>query len=193
MMPRYYSNFICFAILTLLLSGRAQAKDWYTGLDIGYGTAQVDTRLGPTDVRSGFSLGGGVVFDVTPRLSAELDYLSIGQHAASYQLPPTLAQQDGIVLAGLVKQSVRGLNVFLKAGGAHVYSETHYILPYIRCTQQKPNCAQVLDKQQVTVPIVGLGAEWNHADWRVRVQYERVSLQPAHSDFLTVGLYRRWR
>ena len=184
--------FLGFAALELLLATHAQAKDWYTGLDVGYGAAQVDTRLGPTDVRSAFSLRGGVLVDVTPRLSAELDYLAIERHAASYQLPPTLAKQDGIVLAGLIKQPLGRLNIFLKAGAAHLYSETHYVLPYIRCTPQKPDCAQVLDKQQVTLPIVGLGAEWRHADWRMRVQYELITPQRWHADSLSVGIYRRW-
>ena len=77
------------------------------------------------------------------------------------------------------------LSLLLKAGLGWVHSEARYLLPYVKCAPDRPDCAQAVARQDRWGPAVGTALQWDHRPWSVRIQYDWL---PSGHDAMTVGI-----
>ena len=87
----------------------------------------------------------------------------------------------------------RDLSLLFKAGLGWERAEARYLLPYVRCTPERPDCAQVVAREHQWGPVLGAALRWGSGPWSVRVQYDVMPSSRRSTDALSMGFYRHFR
>ena len=160
--------------------------DPYIGVELGAVRSSLATPQGDASPQTARAAGVTLGTRLSPTWAIEADVMGRVERRPAYQLPPALSGATKASAMAVRSVPLSGdLSLLLKAGLGWVHSEARYLLPYVKCAPDRPDCAQAVARQDRWGPAVGTALQWDHRPWSVRIQYDWL---PSGHDAMTVGV-----